>query len=955
MEYIELHNHSDFSFGDAISTVVELADHCLKNDIPRIAITDHGNCLAWSRAKIEFEQRGLKPIYGMEAYFTPDRHVKEKDVSVGHITLIAESDEGIKSIFKLSEIGSKEGFYHYPRIDLEALDSCRNGIICLSGCVSSLMSQLVNSKRFEEAEKLFVALSDIYGKDNLFIELMFNDLKIQRIYNLWLLKMHQKGKFRLVVSSDSHYINPNDNVIHDAMIMMKKDATISKAKEKDVCYTVRDLFVKKYEDVKEAWVKYGFEVNPFQFSEAIESTSIISDRCVADLKMGEIIEPIFEVSSGNQEQYFIAKVAKAFTETIKKIDASDHLRYIEQIKKELKLILNKKLVNYFLIVNDIIEFATTKKIPVNARGSVAGSLISYALGISSVDPLRWNLSFDRFLNESRTDLPDIDLDVSDTGRNQIIDYLMKKYGADNTYPVVSFAKFNFKGLLRRLSKVMEIPKSVMDNALSDTYQDEKRKDVADLRDLKSEGISKLLEQYPLLRVIGNKLMGKMSHIGRHAAAIVITPTSMSNYAPIVRSHGIDHCGYDYDPTYTMLEQVGLMKLDILGLSTLERVQSTVDMINKKEETTIKLRDIPLDDKSVYEAFAEGDTIGSFQFNGAHMRKILIETNPTKLEHLTAINALYRPAAISTGVVKEYIEKKRNNFSDFPCEEIKNVLGETYGLILYQEQTMAIGMELGGMTGAEADNLRKAMTKLQTTKLGDAARAHELIDPLKEKIINGGMEKGIDKSYLEYLWKQMVSYSSYGFNAAHACSYAWLGYVTMWLKVNYPVEFFYGLMLNSDPSETRYGKTKIATYIDDAYRHNIMILPPDINKSNENWTIEEPKFDDNVSYLRMGFLSLKQIGPKPSLHITNLQPYNDLEDFYNRACGRDCSLRAMKPLIAAGAFDGFGNTPEETWKMYLELKSEKEEVEIGVTKFEAMNKVSLRGVSYENDLIEEILK
>jgi DNA polymerase-3 subunit alpha len=875
-DFVHLHNHTQYSLLDGACRIDLVLQLTKEMKMPALAITDHGNMFG----AIEFYQKaksqGIKPIIGTEAYVAPSSRLKKEPVrglpdSGYHLILLIKNRQGYQNLIQLSTAGYLEGFYHRPRIDKELLRKYSQGLIALSSCLKGEVPHRLLQGDQEGAKRAALEYAEIFGEGDFFIEIQNHGIEAQLKVLPQLVKLAEELKLPIVATNDCHYLYREDYSAHDALLCIQTGKNISDTDR--LKYPTDQIYFKSPQEMKEVFVDYP---------QGIENSVRIAERCSLELEFGKFHVPRFPLPAGFDapEAYLKDLAYKGLEGRYSKI--TKELR--ERLDYELKVIIQMGFAGYFLIVRDFIDYARKNGIPVGpGRGSVGGSLVSYCLGITNIDPLRYGLIFERFLNPERLSMPDIDIDFSDKGRDQVIDYVTDKYGQESVCQIITFGTMAARAVVRDVGRVLSMPYSEVDRiakmipfnldmnlakavdtnaALKRLYQEDPR--VGKLMDL-----SKTLE-------------GLSRHASTHAAGVVIAPSKLTDFVPLFKSNK-DEITTQYD--MHGIEAIGLIKIDFLGLRTLTVLDETVKLLKKTRDIKIDMNDIALDDREVYELFARGETVGIFQFESRGMRDYLQRLKPENLEDLTAMNALYRPGPLDAGMVSEYIDRKQGRKKiEYEHHLLEPILKDTYGVIVYQEQVLQIAHQLAGYTLAEGDLLRKAMGK----KIG------EIMAQQRKEFVDHAHKKSVPKRTAEKIFNQIETFGRYGFVKSHSVGYAHIAYHTAYLKTHYPVEFMAAAMTSEMGNSDR-----IVVLMEECRRMGIEVLPPDINESLAT-------FSPIGNSIRFGLLAVKNVGlgaidAAIQARMTG-GPFRSIYDFCERVDLQHINKRALESLVTAGAFD-----------------------------------------------------
>jgi len=871
--FVHLHVHTDYSLLDGACKIKEIVSKAKEWRMPSLAITDHGNLFGAIRFYKEALKNGVKPIIGMEAYVARgDLHKKpsrQRD-NYTHITLLAANEEGYKNLMKLSSISFLEGFYYKPRIDKEALHKYHKGLIGMSACLRGEISLALLKDDYKSAEKSALFYKDLFGEGNFYFELMRIGLKDSEKVTTGLIKLSKDVKIPVVATNDVHYLSKEDVEAHDVLLALQ---TKDELKDPDrFKFETKELYFKSPLDMKEL-----FQDIP----EAIENTVLLSEKCNVDLQLDimKVQLPHFSLPEGYRSAYeYLSYLAN---NGLKKRFSTVTPGMEEKLNLELETIKKMGLSDYCLIIEDLIRFAKGKGIRVGpGRGSAAGSLVLYSLGITNINPLDFSLIFERFLNPERITMPDVDIDFSDNRRGEIISYLYRKYEKDSVAQIITFSKLGVKGVIRDVGRVLGLPYNEVDK-IAKRVPDGIYVTIKDaLKDEKFSNLIKEKEEYKKLITIAQRLEGLNRHASIHASGVVITPGVLTDYVPLYMSRDEGKIATQYD--MKSVEEVGLLKIDILGLRTLTVIDDTVKLL-AEEKKRLDIEKIPLDDKETYETLKRGDTTGIFQVEGSGMREVLKDLAPDKFSDIIAAVALYRPGPMQH--IKEFILKKKGKKNvTYSHPLLERVLKDTYGIMIYQEQVMQTASVIANFTLGEADTLRRAMGK----------KMLEEMDDKRKDFINGAKKNHIDKEIAEKIFAMMIPFAGYGFNKSHAAGYALLAYQTAYLKTHYPVEF-----LSASLSSFMDNSKKVRFFIEDCKSHNIEVLPPDINSSYV-------KFRPAQGKIHFGLSAVKNVGEKAAREVVNERekngPYKGLFDFVLRLSSEIINKRAIEGLVKAGAFD-----------------------------------------------------
>ena len=853
--------------------------------MPALALTDHGNMFGAIEFYKAARKAGIKPIVGMEAYTVSGDMREKKNTGTSrynHMTLLVKDAEGYRNLVKLSSAAYLEGFYYKPRVDFDTISKHARGIIALSGCVKGPVAELLYYDKYDEARQAAGMLRDMFGAENFFIEIMDHNLEIEKKVLPQLIKISRDLEIPLVATNDSHYLCQDHSEAQDALVCIQTNKEINDPKR--LKFETHELFLKSPEQM---YTLFGND-----YEDALKRTLDIAERCNLEIELGKHYLPRFpHLEEGETEESRLEKMAYE----------GAHKRYgeiSEEIKKrldyELEIIRGSGFPGYFLITADFVQYAKRQGIPVGpGRGSAAGSLVSYCLEITNIDPLRYNLLFERFLNPERVSMPDIDIDFSDRGREKVITYIKETYGEENVTQIITFGTMAAKAVVRDVGRVMGLPFGDVDriakmipNELKMTL-DKALERSAELRDEveRDPQVAKLLE-------ISQTLEGMNRHASTHAAAVVIAPGPLTDFVPLHRNPSTGDITTQYDKDF--VEEVGLLKMDILGLRTLTVIQDALDMIEENYGVKIDLDRLEFDNNETFDIFKRGETVGIFQFESSGMREYLKKLQPDAIEDITAMNALYRPGPLGANMVDEFIKRKHGETKVvYPHPMLEEVLKETYGVIVYQEQVMQIASRMAGFSLGMADQLRRAMGKKKI----------EVMEQQKIIFLEGAEENVVDLKKAEEVFELMAYFAGYGFNKSHSAGYAVLAYHTAYLKAHYPAEFLAATLTSEMTNQDR-----LAVFLEECRRMRIPVLPPDINESGISFTVVG-------SRIRFGLAAVKNVGKGVCEVIIEARrkdgPFISLGDFIERCSGeKSINRRLVESLIMAGALRSLPGEPEQ---------------------------------------------
>ena len=897
MSFAHLHVHTEYSLLDGSNKIKEYVSRVKELGMNSAAITDHGVMYGVIDFYREAKKQGINPILGCEVYVAPnsrfDREITGGDDRYYHLVLLAENNKGYANLMKIVSKGFVEGYYYRPRVDKSLLAEYHEGIIALSACLAGEVQRYIVKGLYDEAKKKALEYRDIFGEDNYFLELQDHGIPDQTLVNQQLMKMSQETGIPLVATNDVHYTYADDAKAHDILLCIQTGKKL--ADENRMRYEGGQYYVKSPEEMEALF--------PFA-KEALENTQKIADRCSVEIEFGVTKLPKYDVPDGMTSWEYLQKLCWEGLEKRYGRDPSRELK--DRLTYELDTIKNMGYVDYFLIVWDFIKYAKDHGIAVGpGRGSAAGSIVSYCLEITTIDPIRYQLLFERFLNPERVSMPDIDVDFCFERRQEVIDYVVRKYGKDRVVQIVTFGTLAARGVIRDVGRVMDLPYAFVDSIAKMIPQelnitiDKALKENPELRRTYETD-----EQVKSLIDMAKRLEGLPRHSSMHAAGVVISQKSVDEYVPLSRAaDGTITTQF----TMTTLEELGLLKMDFLGLRTLTVIQNAVAMARKKAPA-LDIEKIDYNDQAVMDYIGTGKTDGIFQIESSGMKSFMKELKPHSLEDIIAGIALYRPGPMD--FIPQYIKGKNESASiTYDCPQLEPILAPTYGCIVYQEQVMQIVRDLAGYTLGRSDLLRRAMSK----KKGDVMQKERQIFVYGDEETNvpGCIKNGIDEKTANKIYDEMIDFAKYAFNKSHAAAYAVVSYQTAWLKYYYPVEFMAALMTSVIENPP-----KVAEYIYACRQMNIRILPPDINKGEANFSVDS----GNIRY---GLAAIKSIGRPVIKAIVEEReqfgPFKNLEDFITRMSSREAlNKRAIENLIKSGALDTLGGTRKQFMSIYIQI-------------------------------------
>jgi DNA polymerase III subunit alpha len=886
--FVHLHLHTDYSLLDGACGISRVMDRAAELKMPAVAVTDHGNLFGAIKFYDAALKRGLRPIIGCEVYVAgTNRFDRSPDADrPNHFVLLCENERGYSNLVKLVSAAYTEGYYYKPRIDKDLLARHAEGLIGLSACLRGEVAVALSAGRYDAARQSAYDLRDIFGKGNFYLEIQDQGMTEEHKINPDLVRLSRETGIPLVATNDCHYLTQEDARAQEVLVCIQTGKTLSDPNR--MKFPTDQFYFKSYEEMAAV---FG------EFPEALSRTLEIAERCNVHLEKKQHVFPHFEVPSGETLESFFERVTRqgfaVRRERLERLQAAGRLRepleaYADRLELEIELIKQMRFAGYFLIVWDFIRFAREQCIPVGpGRGSAAGSLVSYALHITDIDPLQHGLLFERFLNPERISFPDIDIDFCMRRRGEVINYVTDKYGRENVSQIITFGTMGAKAVIRDAGRALDMPFAEVDkiaklvpNVLNISL-DEALKQSSEMRQLK--------EQDPrvadLVQVAG-RLEGFARHASTHAAGVVISPQPLQEIVPLYKSNKDE-----ITTQYAMddLEKIGLLKMDFLGLTTLTVLDDCLKLIEGARGEKIDLDALSRDDQETYELLGKGLTAGVFQFESRGMTEILRRVKPSRLADLTALNALYRPGPIQGGMIDDFIARKTGRKRvTYDLPQLKEILDETYGVIVYQEQVMQIAAAVAGFSLGEADVLRRAMGK----------KKHEVMVTMREKFLAGAKKNQVPAKKAEKLFDLMQQFAGYGFNKSHSAAYALIAYQTAYLKTHYSVEFMAALLTAEIGNPD-----KLANYLNECRDMGIDILPPDVNSSDRTFT-------PSGSQIRFGLTAIKNVGDAAIASVlearNKLGRFDNLFQFCENADLRLLNKRVIESLIKAGALDSLGS-------------------------------------------------
>lgn len=880
MSFTHLHVHTEYSLLDGSCKIKELIARAAELGMKNIAITDHGNMYGVIEFYRAARAAGINPVIGCEVYVAPgsrfDREVTKGEGRYNHLVLLAENNVGYSNLIKIVSKGFTEGFYYKPRVDYEVLEKYHEGVIALSACLAGAVATALRYGQYETAKKEAERLYDIFGKDHFYLELQDHGIADQATVNQGLLRMSEELKIPLVATNDVHYITAEDAEPHDILLCIQ---TQKKVQDEDRMRYEGGQYYLKSEDEMKALFPYA--------QEALENTSKIAERCHVEIEFGKYKLPKYDVPEGFTADSYLQKLCQ---DGMKKRYEEITTQLQERLDYELDTIRTMGFVDYFLIVWDFIRYARENGISVGpGRGSAAGSIVAYSLGITSIDPIKYDLLFERFLNPERVTMPDIDIDFCYERRPEVIDYVVRKYGKDHVVQIVTFGTMAARNAIRDVGRVLDLPYNYVDVIAKQIPMPKQGAKVT---------IKEALQVNPELREIyesdeqaknlidmSMRLEGLPRHTSMHAAGVLISPKPVDEYVPLSKaSDGTITTQY----TMTVLEELGLLKMDFLGLRTLTVIQNAAKMAGIEDDTLLS---IPFDDKEVFDMISAGKTDGVFQLESGGMKSFMTELKPECMEDILAGNALYRPGPMD--FIPQYIEGKNNRDSIvYDCPQLEPILAPTYGCIVYQEQVMQIVRSLAGYSFGRSDLVRRAMAK-KKEKVMEAERQN-FVYGNKAEGVKGCIANGISEEVANKIYNEMIDFAKYAFNKSHAAAYAVVSYQTAYLKCHYPIEFMAALM-----TSVRDNTSKVIHYTMNCKELGIPMLSPDINEGYSDFSVAD-------GGIRFGMSAIKGIGVNVIERIVAERKsggaYTSLQNFLERLDSGEVNKHVVENLIKSGAMD-----------------------------------------------------
>ena len=892
MSFVHLHCHTDYSLLDGACDIEQLMQLAVEQKMPAVAMTDHGNLFGAVKFYNAARNAGVHPVIGCEMYVARQGHKSRSEGDgYNHLVLLCENQEGYRNLIKLVSTAYLDGFYYKPRVDLDLLAQHSKGLIALSACLKGHIAETILSDQYDEAKRLAFTYADIFGKDNYFLEVQDHHLDQDKRLTPQVNRLSQETGLKLVVTNDSHYLRRDDARAHEILLCIQTGKMMNDPNR--MRWNTPDFYLKTRDEMMEL---FG------ELEDALDRTWEIAQRCHVTLEQIKEPFPKFDVPERHTTDTYFEYVARqGFEKRRPRLEAMrakgalkhDLAEYVERLDREIQMIQKMKFSGYFLIVWDFIRYARSKGIPVGpGRGSAAGSLVGYSMAITDIDPLQYGLLFERFLNPERVNLPDIDVDFCMNRRGEVIQYVTEKYGREQVAQIITFNTLGARAAIKDVGRVLEIPYADVDkltklvpNVLNISLGDAIKQEPGFAEARKDPRIDEVLK-------VALRLEGLSRNCSVHAAGVVISPQPLRELVPLYKTNR-DEIVTQFD--MNGLEKLSLLKMDFLGLTTLTLIEDALRLIKKRHGVDLVPEDLPLDDAATYEIFCKGFTSGVFQFESQGMRDILLRYKPSRLEDLTALNALYRPGPIQGGMVDDFIERKWGRRAvQYDLPELKELLEETYGVIVYQEQVMQISNRLAGYSLGEADLLRRAMGKKKAE-----AMAQE-----REHFVKGAVARGFAQRKIEKIFDLMEQFAGYGFNKSHSAAYAYLAFVTAYLKAHYPVDFMAAL-LTSETGNT----AKVVKYINECRAMGITILPPDVNQSE--WSFTPDAHAPDGKGIRFGLGAVKNLGQSAVEAIgrarEQLGRFRTIHQFAESVDLGAVNRRMIESLIRAGAMDSLEGT------------------------------------------------
>lgn len=929
MAFTHLHVHTNYSLLDGLARIPDLVSRSKELGFDSLAITDHGvmyGCIDFYKA---CKKQGIKPILGCEVYVAPgsrfDKEGSITDDRYHHLVLLAKDNEGYQNLIKIVSKGFTEGFYYKPRVDHEVIEEYHEGIIALSACLAGEIPSKILKGFYEEAKETALYYENVFGKDNFYLELQNHNIPEQDMVNQALLRIHDETGIPLVATNDVHYTYKEDYEAHDILLCIQTQKTVDEPDR--MRYEKEKFYLKSEEEMRELF--------PYA-QEAIDNTQKIADRCNVEIVFGQYKLPKFDVPEGYTAYEYLEMLCQ---KGLRERYPSNYADYEERLEYELNTIKNMGFVDYFLIVQDFINYAKDNGIPVGpGRGSAAGSIVAYTLRITDIDPIRYSLLFERFLNPERLTMPDIDIDFCFERRQEVIDYVVRKYGSEKVVQIVTFSTMAARGVIRDVGRALGIPYSKCDIIAKLIPQEPNM--TIDIALSRNPEFSKMVaedEEIKNLIDICKRIEGTPRNTSIHAAGVVIANAPADDYVPLQKT-GDDIITTQY--TMTTLEELGLLKMDFLGLRTLTVIKNA-EKIVKQQNPLFSMDKIEYNDPAVFDLIASGKTEGIFQLESAGMKSFMKELSPNTLEDVIAGISLYRPGPMD--FIPKYIKGKNNkNQIAYDCNELIPILEPTYGCIVYQEQVMQIVRDLAGYSYGRSDLVRRAMSKKKADVM--AKERVNFVNGNEAENVPGCISKGISSDVANKIFDEMTDFAKYAFNKSHAACYAVVAYQTAYLKKYFPVAFMAALITSVIDNTT-----KVTGYIDDMKAMGIKLLPPDINECYAEFSVS----GNNIMY---GLSAIKGLGKPVIDAITEERArggkFKDIKDFCERLSGKEVNKRTVENFIKSGAFDCFGQTRKQLMIVYPEIidqvtRDKKQSLTGQFSLFDFLQDEEIQNVEYPN--------
>ena len=891
-DYVPLHLHTEYSLLDGAIRINDLIAKAAEHKLAAVALTDHGNLFGAIDFYKKVSKAGLKPIIGCEVYVAPGSRLEKGSAGASessfHLILLCKNIDGYKNLTRLVSSAFIEGFYYKPRIDRDILEQHSGGLIGLSACLKGEIPHYLAAGMIDKARETALEYRRIFGADNFYLEVQANELPEQEEVNKQIVELSRDLHIPLVATNDCHYLNKDDSKAHDALLCIQTGKTLQDANR--MRFSKDSFYVKSPEEMREAFR---------DLPEAIENTRKVAERCNLDFKFDKFYLPKYELPEGDNDNNYVKKLSEEGLR--KKLGGDIPDDYRERLDMELEMIQKMGFSSYFLIVWDFISYAKSKDIPVGpGRGSAAGSLAAYGLDITDIDPIKYGLLFERFLNPERISMPDIDVDFCMDRRGEVIEYVTNKYGKDHVAQIITFGTMQAKAAIRDVGRVMSIPYSEVDK-VAKLVPFVPKITLKTAMDMEPK-LKELYETNPEIKElidVARTLEGISRHASTHAAGIVISPDPLTDYLPLYKAPNDEAIVTQFD--MDAIKDIGLLKFDFLGLKTLTIIDTAEKLINYSlkqggNDGPFAVSKVPLDDKATFELLCAGKTAGVFQLESSGMRELLTKLRPEVFEDMIALVALYRPGPLGSGMVDEYIDgkntrnssgaKKTGSLAKLGLPQLDELLKETYGIILYQEQVMGIAHKMANFSLAQADILRKAM----------GGKNPDEMEKMKNIFIDGLKSNKVSEKKASTLYNLILQFAQYGFNKSHSAAYAYIAYQTAFLKAHYPVEFM-AASLSADMDNT----AKVVTFINECKDMEIEVLPPDINESTREFKV-------TGNSIRFGLEAVKGVGSSAIdaiLEIRSEGNFNSFPDFCSRADSRRVNKKVIESLIKAGAMDSMG--------------------------------------------------